>query len=357
MSSGLKLQIYQGWSAVITPLSLFWHWWCRELAELIPANWRQRLRGRERTIRFSGGVLEVNEGNKRIAIPLEQAAGHPLFTTWRTLGSKSALLVTVPPGELLCKVISLPAATEPRMSSVLGYELDRHTPFSSAQAGYGYRILHRDRATAKIDVELFVLPDSKRRPLLQALNDAGLKPDYLLPEGLEEDRRTLNLLDSDQVTTLATPRIRFPAILLLALVALVAFAFYQRDRQIAALEAEVAVQEPLAEQARQLKSEIGSLQAGGEYIRQMKSTHPSTLILLDEMTRLLPDSTWLNRLELDGNEIRIQGESSSASELIGLLEQSELFGQAEFSAPVTINPRTRKERFALTLSVAQEGAP
>ncbi|KEA62106.1 General secretion pathway protein L [Marinobacterium lacunae] len=328
---------------------------------MVPANWRQRLRGREKVMRYNRAQFEVEEGGRRLTIPLEQAAHHPLFATWRTLGSKTAILVTLPPGELLHKVISLPAATEPRLSTVLRYELDRHTPFTASQAGFGYRVLRRDRTASKIEVELFVLPDTKRQPLIKALGDAGIEVDALLPEGLHTDasaRRTLNLLGGDgRGSGVRTPTVRMPALLILMLVALVAYAFYQRGQQLSALDEEVKTLEPLAEEARALRMEIEALELGGQYIRHAKSTHPSTLILLDEMTRLLPDHTWLNRLELDGNEMRIQGESTSASELIALIEQSPNFSQAAFSAPVTINSRTRKERFSLTLNVAQEAAP
>lgn len=359
--SDLKLRAYQGWSAIVHPLFQFWDWWTRELIELIPAGWRQRMRGRERIMRYSRGELEIEEGSRKIQIPLDQVATHPLLASWQTLGDKTALIVLLPEAELLHKVISLPAATEPRLASVLGYELDRHTPFSAAQAGFGYRILNRDRVSSKIEVDLFVLPDSKRKPLVEVLKHIGLVPEALLPEGMQHDstsRKTLNLQASDGGTKTARAlAVRFPALILLVLVVLVAYASHQREQQIARLEAEVSIQEPLAEQARQLREEIEALESGGQYIREIKRGRPPTLILLDEMTRLLPDHTWLNRMELDGSEIRIQGESSSASELIALLEASPGFSQATFAAPVTINPRTRKERFSLTLNVTQEVAP
>jgi len=39
---------------------------------------------------------------------------------------------------------------------------------------------------------------------------------------------------------------------------------------------------------------------------------------------------------------------------LGLLEQSELFSEARFAAPVTLDPRVGKERFNMVATVARE---
>lgn len=342
-------------------LATAWHWWCTELAQLIPQRWRQRLHGRERILTYADEAFEYTEGGRSVSIPLSQAAQHPVLTTWRTLSSKASLLVVLPTKELLHKVVSLPAVTEARLSSVLGYELDRHTPFSTDSATFGFRVVRHDRTAQRIDVELFVLPDVKRRRILDALSGAGLTPDGILPAELADDhllRRTLNLLPAAASTARGgVIGVRRPALVLLAVVALIGFLFYQRSEHLKALQADVAARASVAQQAQKVRTEIDTLNAGGTYIRNLKQARPAMLVLMEELTRLLPDNTWLNRLELQQNEMRLQGESGSASALIGVLEKSPLFQSAEFSSPVTINPRTNKERFSLTLKISQEKSP
>jgi len=78
---------------------------------------------------------------------------------------------------------------------------------------------------------------------------------------------------------------------------------------------------------------------------------PTTIRLMDEITRVIPDDTWLVRLEVRGSKLRIQGESEGASSLLALLEASDLIENATFSSPVTKNPRTSNDRFAIEAGI------
>jgi general secretion pathway protein L len=72
--------------------------------------------------------------------------------------------------------------------------------------------------------------------------------------------------------------------------------------------------------------------------------------VLHELTRLLPDHSWLARLELDGSRVRLRGESLNAAELVAALEGSALFADASLEGSVTRDPGTDRERFALSAS-------
>jgi len=76
--------------------------------------------------------------------------------------------------------------------------------------------------------------------------------------------------------------------------------------------------------------------------------------LLRELTAILPDDTWLDRLQVKGDSVQIIGQSSKASALIGIVESSKLFSGAAFTSPVTTDPRTGKERFMLSARIGQE---
>jgi len=73
-----------------------------------------------------------------------------------------------------------------------------------------------------------------------------------------------------------------------------------------------------------------------------------TIALIDEMSRILPDDTWLTRVDIAGREIQVQGQSLSAAALIELLEKSPVFENVRFRSPVTQVPRTEAERFHLS---------
>lgn len=334
------------------PVKCFWYWWTGELSSLVPERWRRRLEGRERVMRFVAGAFELDEGGERRRIPLDACVGDPVLASWRNRQHGFVrLLVLLPKDELLHKVISLPAATESRLKSVLGFELDRHTPFNAQQAGFGFRVIRRDRSAQRIDVELFTLPHSKRDQIVAGLAQAGLSAEWLLPEGCEREaqqRSTLNLMPEESRPHMRRTLRSRPVLVVLILALLTGILFFQREQHLRELEMAVGPLEQAAEEARAIRNEIEALEAGGRFILERRTAMPATLVWLDELTRLLPDHTWLSRVELQRGELRVQGESANASALISVLEASPLLQSVSFTSPVTINPRSRKERFSLT---------
>ena len=76
---------------------------------------------------------------------------------------------------------------------------------------------------------------------------------------------------------------------------------------------------------------------------------------VDESARVRNSVTLV--VQVDGNTVRIHGESERASSLIGLIEESALLKDARFSSPVTKNPRTSNDRFVIEAVIdSGEGA-
>ena len=84
--------------------------------------------------------------------------------------------------------------------------------------------------------------------------------------------------------------------------------------------------------------------------KQMKSLRkigqsPDKLIILKDLTRLIPDNTWLFTLHL-GKYVDISGMSRSASELIPMLDKLGLFKKTEFASPI-ITDANKFEHFKI----------
>ena len=82
----------------------------------------------------------------------------------------------------------------------------------------------------------------------------------------------------------------------------------------------------------------------GEYnfALERKYAFPGAVQVLDDITRILPDDTWLTQLELRGvrgkdgqRELTLRGESANAGRLVSLLEESKLFTQSAPRSPTT----------------------
>jgi general secretion pathway protein L len=80
----------------------------------------------------------------------------------------------------------------------------------------------------------------------------------------------------------------------------------------------------------------------------------SKLRILEELTRLIPDDSWLNELsyKADEKKIRISGLTVSAAKLIPILEESPLFDAVKFSTVITTDRRSEKERFRIEMNLS-----
>lgn len=98
--------------------------------------------------------------------------------------------------------------------------------------------------------------------------------------------------------------------------------------QITQIEPEVSAVEEMHTQISQLRKKIAVLEG-------IKKENPSQLEILRELTKIIPHDTWLSRFTHKGGKIRAEGYTPSASNLIAVLENSSMFFDAKFSAPIT----------------------
>jgi hypothetical protein len=131
-------------------------------------------------------------------------------------------------------------------------------------------------------------------------------------------------------------------ILVLALVA-IAMPLWQKRSHAVALGRLVEQAHLQASASDALRQQLEQLAGDYNFALQRKYAFPSAMQVLDDLSRLLPDDTWLTQLEaktlLKGKEphrdIVLRGESSNAGRLVSLLEESKLFEQAAPRSPTT----------------------
>ncbi len=70
------------------------------------------------------------------------------------------------------------------------------------------------------------------------------------------------------------------------------------------------------------------------------------MILVEALSRALPDTAYLTDLEIEGREVRIAGKSN-ATALIRILEESPQFENVRFSAPTTREATETVETFSI----------
>ena len=348
----------------------FWDWWMRELAALVPAGLRERYHreagrlivavgDREASLQLveSGGSHEIgrldltaDNGQAALAASLMKSFGHRI----------AEVVVRLPAPQVVRRTMTLPRSVEENLRAVLGFEMDRHTPFKADQVHYDYVIAARDPEARTIRVVLTAVPRRRLEDLLAQLGRWGLRPHAVDVAGdPEAGSAPVNLLPPErrQRNGYRGGWLRW----LLAVTAIgllvvaLAIPFHQKRELADQLRGEAAVAQKQARAVQELRKQYKKTLAASTFLARKRRQTATAIDVLNELTRILPDDTWLTRLDINGDKVRIQGESSAASALISIIEGSTYFRDTSFSAPVTQNPRTQSERFAVTARLAPRG--
>ena len=258
--------------------------------------------------------------------------------------------------QVLRPVLSVPAAAEPRRREVMQHEIDRQTPFAADQVSFEPRVLSRDPQTRQMRVELVVLPKARLDAALSRLGPlaAGLAGvDVASADG---QRLGVNLLPlAGRSLRLDRGRDLNRWLALGAAVALFAGMWISLGNRQQALDDYSARVDTAKKQAREVRSLRNALRSSAEaanFLAKRRAQTPTTLEILDDLTRRIPDSTSLEKISInDGNMVLI-GQSQQASAMVGLLQGSALVRTPTLTGSVQTDPRTGKERFTLTAVVA-----
>lgn len=362
----IRLRLKSGWERFI-------HWWLAELAGLLPASWRA---GRgdmtdHLLFAFADDACSVRrwQGDRWVEASRRSVQGLDVLAQMQAVhallklaggGPDAPLALALPPRQVLRKELQLPLAVEENLRTVLQYEIDHYTPFRSDQVYFDYRVLQRDLGLGKIKVLLGVVPrqvvdDEVAR--LQRWNlaaQAAVVIDDLRPQAPALDFLPADVRPKHKLGVSRRNLMLAAVVALLGLTALALPIVIKRQASIALI--------PIVEQAdratrsvERLRDRVQAEQARYNLLIQKKREHPSVILLLDELTRLLPPDTWVQQLSLNGNNLQIQGDTGSSSKLIGLVENSRILRGANFMAPLTKAPNGNTEHYQLGAEV--EPAP
>ena len=346
-------------------LDEFVAWWLTQWRDLLPRSWRDR--GAERAPYLALvpdrldhpaalTILYVSAGTERSLGNLapEPGAGRALATLLGKAARPSVLALRVPPGSVLSRDVALPIAAERDLARVLGYEMDRLTPFSSDELFFSHEVVRRDRAAGRVTLRLALTPRAQVEPLVAILARAGLAPDAI--EGREPDGaiRRITLAaragGPDRAELLTRAAWALAACLAIACLAV---PFIRQSSALAASGAAVAALRPRVAQVDRLRASLDAATAGTDVLAAAERDIGDPLDVLATLTDLLPDDTFLTDLSLTGRKLTINGQSASAAKLIGLLSTDPSLANPSFVAPVTRLETSHTDLFSIRADVTR----
>lgn len=347
----------------LVAVTSFFRWWRDELAGLLPSPLA--------TPRIDAGrwlVLDLNGENLRLL--LERGGEREEIQSWpndhrnyehvATVIRKSKSLLRCRLGLRLglqtCyrRTHSLPPNIGRDITRILELDLERSTPFSSETVLTALDISRDKSKSGETKVVQYIVKRSYVSPALEVLDANGLK---VLRIDIWDEKKTTPLpinflLDPIQLDQSQKKNQR--ARQMTAALAIILL-FCASEIYVARLGSSI---EKLEARNAEMRTRISRLREGEKNKRdliqqrvaliELKNNEVSRAYVIEVLTRLLPDNTYLTDLRIEGRKLDFTGISATTADIIPIIEQSGLFADVKLTSPVTLDRRSGLERFSLT---------
>ncbi len=329
-------------------------WW--------PAELRQALRLRspdngvapQFTLRLGRAGAQISAGGAEARLasePSQIAAVLDAIAPRRK--RKADVAIVIEPDRYLKRRLAAIRLPRSRKAAMAALDLQSATPFDPE----AFFILDTRLDDAVTDSSYFTVRRSVLNPVVEALRAAGCTVSAISVEdegairGL--DRPSLRaVLGTSAATRFAE---RAGAVGLATAAAGLVALFAAAQWRYAEAGAQVGSQIEAAEiQVRELRAVLAARDAKIAQIgavRDEKKTTVPFVRIVEEMSRAIPDNTWLTEISVSGDMVRFSGFSASAAALIPLLESSPLFSAPTFMEPVVRVVNQEGERFSIAMKV------
>ncbi len=335
----------------------FWDWWIDELAELTvqrraaPKPWQVMLMhtgdGFDVHVRQGRATSKLGHLDTGATDGRAQVIARDLVD--RGLNPDTTFL-RLQLSEVVTKRLSLPGGVREMLGPVLRNQIERHAPWPAEQAVFTYREAGTD--ADRLSVDIWIIGRKRLEKALAELGELGFKIGVVDAADSIDDNPGFNFLGSSEIE-LKRPRARMRRVLstagaltLAGCIASASYAYYlsvERDKLDATIKRElnvaVSAYTPEAAKARRQR----------ELVELRRQRSPSIAITLEMLSRALPDSAYLERLELRGNELTVSGRAENVPMLIGPLEETPHFENVRFAAPTTRREGDAMYEFSLSL--------
>jgi general secretion pathway protein L len=268
---------------------------------------------------------------------------------WATTLRGSRTELVLQPSRFLFRPLELPKRATEYLEGIVRSQIDRLTPWSANEAVYSWTP-PIDATNDRIHLTIAATARAMIAPYLQAIASLGASSIVVATRAPDSqpDAVPMRVFEQRTRSVIDVGRIRTILVGVFVLTGLLA---------AISIGVEAVVGDNLATEQQDLQRKIsarraamrGSQDVAGASALQMlerrKHTRPSTVVVLEALSRLLPDHTYVTELRVEGEKLQVVGLTRDAPSLIELIEQSPHFARATFFAATTRSPGEAGERF------------
>ena len=348
----------------------FLRWWGCELAFLIPIKVRQFFQAPRTAIIIQPMgeqfdlSYEINGVQKKLVTVARDISKVNVVQKLLSNDNRfkdAIFILRLSHHEVLSKTLNLPLAAQANVSQVVHYELDRYSPFQVEKVYFATRIESIDTEAAQLIVQLIFMPRKLLETLYADCKMLGISLDFVEAENFPNDLQQLhclyNLLPPHLQPKIAnTPR-RIIAGLVMSLVFLIVASLtlpvWLEYEAVENLQTKIAKIDKEVKVVKTLQAEIDVIREENQVLINDKTATPNVVAILNEISMLMKDDSWLSYLQYSEGQVQLQGESPKASNLLTDLEASDYFAKVNFASPVTQDKASGMERFQISAEITK----
>jgi general secretion pathway protein L len=331
--------------------------------------WREHRRERRSLIiRNENGQLVIREGERNRDAIIRDARSEPepprILSTGTAVPADVArlardgfVILELPGDKFVTRRINVPAPARAFLSGVVRNQLDRLSPWPTEQAAYGFDAEVNGEDAGILDVRVLIASRAVIDDAREELNAIGLRVDRIVAresnaqaadkpanivaiwsrladaagESLEGVRRLIGVGLAAAIATAVV----------LTLWALTSASSIRDENEALAARTKVLQRQV---QAGRTPASIASLPPA-ERAWVFKESSAASVIVIEALSRALPDAAYLTEFRLEGATLRIVGLANDAPALLAPLEQSGHLTNVHFLAPTTRGPDGKLFRF------------
>lgn len=268
--------------------------------------------------------------------------------------------LVLPENILLKRTLHLPKMSPADLRRTLQFEVDAVTPFDPAQTVWGFRSdEHQEGSVQRVDLVLtssayidkliaqMTLPVDLAKLEIWGMN-AQSQPVTLI--GFAEHRRARFI--RRQVIQIVSLLLLIP----LLVIAIAGVPMVAAHVRLSHAEAALAALESQSSVAEAQRSKLNAQGQSAQVVLNYLENPPRPLFVLNLLSEHIPDSAYLERLDMNAQHVVIKGQADNAAALTQTLGALPDLQNVHAPAAITRNPQNNKERFTLEFTVNPESA-
>jgi general secretion pathway protein L len=269
-----------------------------------------------------------------------------LSDDWKAWLRGSRAEVILRPGRFMFRPLELPKRAGEFLEGIVRSQIDRLTPWSVSEAAYTWTP-PVEAANDRIQLTVAATARSMLMPYVRAAADLGAASVIVstVPQDAGVADGALKVYEQRNGGTIEVTRIR--QILTMVFIGAAALALLSSGVSSIVGDSLDSEQQDLSHKIAVRRAAMRRNADGGaqRMLERRKQTTPAAVMVLDALSKVLPDHTYVIELRIENGKVQVTGITKDAPSLIRLIEQSPHFEHATFFAPTTQSPGEPGERF------------